>query len=107
MSSGHQLPRRGPSASVGEQRRGGRAHHRGFDGLRGDAQIQLPLGVIGQQPLSLLDEQPELGLIAGRAHMADDAAATIDRFGDLDRRGTRGRAHPPNPHHQPSLPSAN
>lgn len=59
------------------------------------------LSVIGQQASGRLDEQAQLGIITGRADVAHDAATAIDRFGDLDRGGTRCRAHPPNPHHPP------
>ena len=49
--------------------------------------------------VGLLDEQTQLGFITRRAHMAQDPAAPIDRFGDLDRRRARSGAHSPNPGH--------
>ena len=61
--AGHQLPRRRPSRGVGEQCSGRWRDHLDLEGLRGDAQVQLALGVIGQQSPSLLDEQTEFGSI--------------------------------------------
>ncbi|WP_175616378.1 hypothetical protein [Mycobacterium sp. GA-1841] len=45
------------------------------------------MGIIGQQPAGLLDEQAELSVIAGRTDMANDAASAVYGFGVLDRSG--------------------
>ena len=95
----HQLLRGGYTGTVGEQRLGWRWNHMGPNSFRGDAQIQLALGVISQQPLSRLDEQTQLSVITRRPHMTDDPTATLDGFGDLDRSRTRSGTHPPNPDH--------
>jgi len=58
------LPRPG-FTSIGEQCSGRWWDHFGFDGSWGDTQVQLALGVIGQQPPGLLDQQAQLGFIAG------------------------------------------
>ena len=96
----HQLPR---PRFVGKQCLVPRCNHMGPNSFRGDPQIQLALGVIGQQPTGLLHEQTQLGVITRRSDMADDPAAAIDGFGDLDRRRARSGAHSPNPDHPCSL----
>jgi hypothetical protein len=44
------------------------------------------LAVIVKKAVGLLDEQPELGLVACRADMPHDPPPTVHRLRDLDRR---------------------
>ena len=101
-------PRRHPPHArcrlAAEQRRlPRRRDHRDPPGLRGDPEIENALPVILEQPPGLLHQQPELGLVAGRAHMPHDPAPAPHRFRDLHSRRPRRRAHPPNPSHHQSL----
>jgi hypothetical protein len=99
----HQLPHWQYTGTIGEQFLSRRWNHLCPNGFRGDTQIQLALGVIGQQLPGVLDEQTQLGLITRRAHMANDPAAAIDGLSDLDRSRARGGAHSPDPDHPASL----
>ena len=80
-------------------------NHRGPRHRRCDPEVKNPLLVIGQQPVSLLQQQPELGFVARGADVANDPTSTIDRFSDLHRSGPRGRPNTPNPGHRPILPT--
>ncbi len=87
-----------------EQRRLSRGRdHRDPPGLRSDPEIENALPVVLEQALGLLHEQPELSLVAGRAHMPHDPAPAPDRLRDLHSRRPRCRTHPPNPSHHQSL----
>jgi hypothetical protein len=61
--------------------------------------------VIGQQPVSFLDEQSELGLIARRTDVTNDPTAARNRLSDLHCGSPRGRPNSANPGHKPILPT--
>jgi hypothetical protein len=93
--------RRRPAA---EQHRPARGRdHRGLPGLRSDPEIENALPVVLEQAPRLLHEQPELRLVAGRAHMPHDPAPAPHRLRDLHSGRPRCGTHPPNPSHQQSL----
>ena len=77
--------------------------HRDPPGLRSDPEIENALPVVLEQAPRLLHEQPELGLVAGRAHVPHDPAPTPHRLRDLHSGRPRCRTHPPNPGHHQSL----
>jgi hypothetical protein len=67
------------------------------------AQVELTLTSITEQPTSTLEQQTQLGLGVRRAHVRHDPPASIDILSDLHSRRTRGRSHPPHPRHDPTL----
>ena len=97
--------RPGPTCrpAAGQRRLSRGRDHRGPPGLRSDPEVEHALPVVLKQAPGLLHEQPELSLIAGRAHMPHDPAPARHRLRDLHSRRSRRRTHPPDPSHQQSL----
>ena len=89
----------------GEQPLGRRGNHHRFRGHRRQAEIKLVLGIPGQQPIRLRDQQAKLALITGRADMPHNPPPPGHGLSDLNRRRTRGGPHPTNPRHRRILPS--
>ncbi|TCM35131.1 hypothetical protein EV648_12524 [Kribbella sp. VKM Ac-2568] len=70
---------------------------------RVDAQVELALSSIAEQPTGLLDQETQLGLGVRRTDVRHDPPASVDVLSDLHSRRTRGRPNPPHPRHRPSV----
>lgn len=71
----------------------------------GTAGVKDSLTIISKEPVRFFHQQAQFGLVTRRADVTNDPAPARDRLSDLHRRGPRGRANPPNPGHQPSIPT--